>query len=90
MVPAFMAAGLLALKPATATSLAAIGFTAVFGAVRYAIEGEVFWLEAVLVGVPAVAGAIAGTAIQRRVAQRPLQLGFSCLLVVIGVRLVVG
>jgi uncharacterized protein len=90
IVPALV--GLMAydVRVATATSLAAIGLTSVFGAVRYGISGDVQWWDAVLVGVPAIAGAWCGTTLQRRVGGRELQLGFAGLLVVIGVKLVVA
>ena len=46
----------IAPKPATGTSLAAIGLTALFGAIAYGILGDVHWGEAATVGLPAVAG----------------------------------
>jgi len=45
-------------KVAAATSLAAIGITAVAGAIFYAWYGEVRVLYALLVGIPAAAGAL--------------------------------
>ncbi len=56
VVPALVMLQRYDLRRATATSLAAIGFTAVFGAVRYGVRGDVHWLDALLVGLPAVAG----------------------------------
>jgi uncharacterized membrane protein YfcA len=90
IVPGLVAAGLMGLRPATATSLAAIGATAVFGALRYAADGRVHWADAALVGVPAMFGAAAGTSLQRRLRVRPLQLGFALVVAATGVRLVVG
>jgi uncharacterized protein len=72
---------------ATGTSLAAIGITALFGVVSFGILGEVSWADAVVVGLPAMAGTVLGTWLQRRVSSR-LHVGlFSVLLVVIAVRL---
>ncbi|MDQ3065986.1 MAG: sulfite exporter TauE/SafE family protein [Actinomycetota bacterium] len=77
-------------KPATGTSLAAIGITALAGTILYAIEGHVDVAYAALVGLPAAAGAIAGTAVQQRVSGRALTLGFAALLAVIAVWLLLG
>ncbi len=51
IVPALIARGWQAHR-ATATSLAAIGATAVFGAVRYAFDDLVVWHDALLIGLP--------------------------------------
>ncbi|MEO8289561.1 MAG: sulfite exporter TauE/SafE family protein [Gaiellaceae bacterium] len=72
---------------ATATSLAAIGLTALFGMAAYGALGEVAWSEAALVGFPAMAGTFAGTWLQRRVSSRRLALLFSLILVAVAVRL---
>jgi uncharacterized protein len=74
-------------RPAMATSLGAIGITALAGTIRYAFHGDVEWGYAALVGLPAAAGAVAGTAIQQRVRARWLSLAFAALLVVVGVLL---
>jgi uncharacterized protein len=74
-------------KEATATSLAAIGFTAVFGAIAYASIGHVSWRDAALVGFPAMAGTLLGIQLQRRISSRLLSLLFAGLLVVVAVRL---
>ena len=47
---------------ATATSLAAIGVTAVSGVIAYAIHGDVDVASAALVGVPAAASVAGATA----------------------------
>ena len=60
IVPALIARGWQAHR-ATATSLAAIGATAVFGTVRYAFDDLVVWRDALLIGLPAVAGVVLGT-----------------------------
>lgn len=76
-------------KPATGTSLAAIGITALAGTILYGGEGYVEVGHAALVGLPAAVGAVAGTAVQQRVSARALALAFSVLLVAIAVWLLV-
>jgi uncharacterized protein len=70
-------------KRATATSLAAIGLTAGFGVVAYGILGEVDWIAAMEVGLPAVAGTFVGSFIQHRLSSRVLTGLFACFMVVI-------
>lgn len=77
-------------RAAAATSLAAIGITALGGAVGYGIAGELRPWYALLVGLPAAAGAIAGTAVQQRLTSRALSLAFAALLAGIGVWMVAG
>jgi uncharacterized protein len=74
-------------RPAMATSLGAIGITALAGMIRYAFHGDVEWGYAALVGLPASVGALAGTALQQRLDSRRLAFGFAALLVVVGVLL---
>ena len=75
---------------ATATSLAAIGLTATFGAVAFGALGEVAWTEAAVVGLPAMVGALVGTALQQRVSSRALELLFAIFLLAVAARLLVG
>ena len=77
------------LRSATATSLAAIGITATAGVVAYVAHGEVEPLYALLVGVPAAAGAAAGATLQQRLPVRTLTFLFAALLVAIAVRMLV-
>jgi uncharacterized protein len=77
-------------RPATATSLAAIGLTAVSGVIAYAVRGEVDVAYAALVGLPAAAGAIGATALQQRVKGRTLELLFAALLAGIAAWLLVA
>ena len=70
-----------------ATSLGAIGLTALAGTIRYAFHGDVEWGYAALIGLPASVGAVAGTAMQQRIDSRWLSLSFAALLVVVGVLL---
>jgi uncharacterized membrane protein YfcA len=83
-VPLLLLLTQLTERPAMATSLGAIGITALAGTIRYAFHGDVEWGYAALVGLPAAAGAVAGTAIQQRVRARWLSLAFAALLVVVG------
>jgi uncharacterized membrane protein YfcA len=75
---------------AAATSLGAILLTAAAGATLFAARGEVRPAYAALVGLPAVAGALAGAQLQQRISGRVLTLSFAGLLVVIGVWLIAG
>jgi uncharacterized membrane protein YfcA len=67
-------------RVAAATSLAAIGITALAGAVFFAIRGDVDVGYATLVGIPAAVGALLGTALQQRVASHTLAYLFAVLL----------
>jgi hypothetical protein len=86
IVPALLARGWQAHR-ATATSLAAIGATAVFGVVRYQFDDLVHWRDAALIGLPAVVGVVGGTALAKRVSGPQLQLAFACVMVVVAARL---
>jgi uncharacterized protein len=72
---------------ATGTSLAAIGITALFGMIAFGVLGEVSWADAAVVGVPAMAGALAGIWLQQRIASRLLAGLFSVFLLAIAARL---
>jgi uncharacterized protein len=89
VVPLLLLAGRCQERPAMATSLAAIGIIALAGTVSYGFHGELKPGAAALVGLPAAVGAIAGTAIQQRVANRTLSLLFALLLAGLGVKLLV-
>ena len=77
-------------RPAMATSLAAIGITALAGTILYSLHGKVEADYAALVGVPAAAGAVAGTALQQRVRGRLLSLLFAAFLVAVAIQLLVA
>jgi len=87
-VPLLILLARLPERVATATSLGAIGITAVAGVAVYALRGEVDVRYAALVGVPAVVGALAGTSLQQRITTTTLTYGFAALLVGIGTWLV--
>jgi uncharacterized protein len=89
MVPLLIGLLGFAVRPATATSLAAIGLIAIEGVVFYGLHGDLKPIEAVVLGVPAAAGALAGTAVQQRLANRTLSLAFSVLLLGVAIRLFV-
>ena len=74
-------------RVATATSLAAIIFTATVGAATHGALGNVDWVTAVLVGVPAMAGLNVGLAIKDRISTRTLTYAFAALLLVVAVRM---
>ena len=75
------------LRPATSTSLAAIGITATAGTIVYVLHSDVRPVYAALVGVPAAFGAIGGTALQQRLHTRTLSFLFAALLVGIAIRM---
>ncbi len=71
-------------RVATATSLGAIGITALAGVTIFGLRGDVDVGYAALVGLPAAAGALAGTSLQQRVSTATLSYGFAVLLTGIG------
>jgi uncharacterized membrane protein YfcA len=89
VVPLLVLVG-FASRNAMATSLAAIGIIALAGCILYGLRGHVEVGPAALVGIPAAFGAVAGTALQQRLATRTLTFAFAALLAAIGVRLLVA
>ncbi len=87
IVPLLLLLGRWQQRPAMATSLAAIGIIAVAGTVSYGLHGDLKPGAAAIVGVSAAFGALAGTALQQRLANRTLSLLFALLLVGLGVKL---
>jgi len=73
-------------RSATGTSLAAIGITAVAGAFSFSLFDHVHWNSAALVGLPALAGSIAGVRLQKRISSTTLTRLFA--LFVVGVAIV--
>jgi uncharacterized membrane protein YfcA len=90
IVPLLILAVGFATREATATSLGAVLVIAGAGALLYALRGEVRVEYALLVGLPAMAGAFVGVSAQRRVSGRSLTLGFAVLVAGIGTWLLVG
>jgi uncharacterized membrane protein YfcA len=76
-------------RSATATSLAAIVFIAGFAAAVQGVYGNVHLLDAVLIGVPAVAGVLIGTWLQQRLQAKAISLLFAALLVASAAALVI-
>ena len=76
-------------RRASATSLAAILISSVAATITYAFHGDVKPGAAAIVGLPAVAGVLAGTALQQRVPLDKLTYGFALLLAAVGIRLLV-
>jgi uncharacterized protein len=74
---------------ATGTSLAAIAVIAVFAAGVHAAYGNADVLDGLLIGVPAVAGVFAGTALQQRLSGRAISLLFALLLVAVAIVLLI-
>lgn len=72
-------------RSATATSLLAIAITASAGVVVYGLRGEVDVGYAALVGLPAAAGALAGSSWQQRIRVDTLAYGFAVLLTAMGI-----
>jgi len=75
-------------RVATGTSLAAIIFVASFAAALQGLYGNVKVLDALLVGIPALAGVLAGTWLQQRLPSRTIALMFAAVLVATAVELV--
>ena len=90
IVPLLMLWAGVEMRSAAATSLAAIGITAVAGVTTYAVIGDVRPGYAALVGIPAAAGAIAGTRLQARLHARVVQYLFAALLAGVAIWLFVS
>lgn len=76
-------------REATGTSLAAIPLIAALGALVQGVHGNVHVVEALIVGIPAIGGVVAGAALQQRVPVRFISAAFSVLLVASAVVLVI-
>ena len=70
-------------REATGTSLVAIVVIAAVATAVHAAYGNVHVREGLLVGVPAVAGVLLGTELQRRISTRAISLSFAALLVLV-------
>ena len=90
IVPLLLLAGRFQPRPAMATSLVAILFTAAAGAATYAAHGQIKPGAAALVGLPGAVGAVLGTSLQQRIASRWLSLAFAALMVAVAVKLLVS
>jgi uncharacterized membrane protein YfcA len=74
-------------REATGTSLAAITLIAAVGAATQGAYGNIHVADGLLVGVPAIAGVVAGTSLQQRISGRAVSLLFAGLLVAVAVEL---
>ncbi|MGH3942550.1 MAG: sulfite exporter TauE/SafE family protein [Pseudonocardiaceae bacterium] len=68
-------------QDATTSSLVIVGLTAIVGAADHARSGHVHWRTGIIFGVAGIAAAFAGTALNRRVDEHVLLLGFSAVMV---------
>jgi uncharacterized membrane protein YfcA len=89
IVPLLLIVARWEIRSATATSLAAIGVTAIAGVVAYVVHHDVQADYAALLGVPAAAGALGGAALHHKVNARALSYAFAVLLVGIAIDLLV-
>jgi uncharacterized membrane protein YfcA len=90
IVPLLLLATSFRPHEATATSLGAIAITALSGVIAYALRHDIRYGYAVLLGLPAMAGALVGAALQQRLSARSLTLAFAMLLVALGIWLIAG
>jgi uncharacterized membrane protein YfcA len=89
IVPMLMLGARFAQRSAMATSLAAAFLIALAGSVTYAFHGDIKPGAAAIIGLPAAAGAVAGTSLQQRLTGRFLSFAFALLLAGVGARLLV-
>ena len=75
---------------ATGTSLAAIVVIAAIGVLTQGVYGNVDVKDGLLIGIPAVAGVVAGASLQQRISGRALSLMFAALLVAVAIDLLLG
>jgi uncharacterized membrane protein YfcA len=76
-------------REATGTSMMAIIVIASLAVTLQALYGNVDPGNAAVVGIPALAGAVVGTAVQQRIPERAISLLFALLLVAIAIELIV-
>ncbi len=77
-------------REATGTSLAAIVVIAALATAGQGLYGNVDVANALVVGVPAMAGVIGGAALQQRLPERAVALLFAALLVATAAALILG
>jgi uncharacterized membrane protein YfcA len=77
-------------REATGTSMMAIVVIAAVAVSLQGIYGNVDPPNAALVGLPAIGGAVAGTALQQRIPERAIGLLFAGLLVIIAAKLIIS
>ena len=77
-------------RAATATSLAAIAVIALVGVGTHGVLGNVDWLAALLVGIPALLGVTIGVRVRARISAVAISRALAVLLVAAAVLLVVA
>ncbi len=77
-------------RVATGTSLAAIAIIAAVATAVHGAYGNVHLGEGLLVGLPAVAGVLAGTQLQQRISTRAISLIFAAMLVLVAADLLLA
>jgi uncharacterized membrane protein YfcA len=75
-------------REATGTSLLAIVIIGAYGAIAQSLYGNVNPGNAAIVGIPALAGVVAGAAVQQRIPERAVALLFAALLVATAVEFI--
>lgn len=90
IVPLLMALAWMDARHATATSLASIAIIAVWGVASYAALGNVDWLLALVVGIPALFGTLIGVRLRARVSTQAIARAFAVLLLASAIALVVA
>jgi hypothetical protein len=75
---------------AHATSLAAIIFIAVAGAISFGVSGEINVALGVTVGIGGVLGSVIGASVMHRVSPKALTIVFALVLLVAAIRLITG
>lgn len=76
-------------RSATATSLAAIGVTALSGVIGFAFHGDVRVGYAALLGLPAAVSVVGATALQQRLRTQTIELLFAVFLLGVAIWLFV-
>jgi uncharacterized membrane protein YfcA len=77
-------------REATGTSLLALALICALATAVQGAYGNVDPLDAMVLGLPAVGGVVAGAALQQRIAERTISLLFAGLLVVVAIRFLIG
>jgi uncharacterized protein len=77
-------------RPAMGTSLAAIAVIAAAAMLTHGAYGNLHVAEGILVGVPAVAGVVAGTWLQQRLRPRAIRIVFAGVLVIVAIQVAVS
>ena len=90
MVPLLMMLCGYGSRAATATSLAAIAVIALVGTATHGVLGNVDWVAAMLVGIPALLGVTLGVRVRMRLSQVTISRAFAILLVAAAVLLAVN